>query len=176
MCSTIRLKRSKPILMSCARRARSRNSNVSTSASCAASACTRRTACSTAGRNIISSWAWSRACRRIPICLPILQKLIVAASPWQVTAVGRAEDLAAAPARRGIGRTFAHRSRRHVLLARRQQSRLERRAGGNAGALRARSRPRGRKPGRGARSDGPLTYSWSTIFSENRSPLFRITL
>ena len=74
-----------------ARRARSRSSNVSTSASCAASACTPRTACSRAGRNTISSWAWNPACRLIPICSRSCRKLTIAGAPWQVTAIGRAE-------------------------------------------------------------------------------------
>ena len=63
-----------------------------------------------------------------PDLLPILQKLIIAGAPWQVTAIGRADIWPLHRARRRARRPSAHRPRGHVLSARRQQGRLERRA------------------------------------------------
>jgi uncharacterized protein (DUF849 family) len=63
--------------------------------------------------------------------------------------------LAAAPPGRRTRRPSAHRPRRHLLSARRQQDRLERRARGHAGALCARRRPCRREPRRGAWPPGP---------------------
>jgi hypothetical protein len=60
---------------------RSRSSNASMSASCAASACTLRTACSRACRDTILSWVLNRACRRTQTCSPSCVSLLWAARP-----------------------------------------------------------------------------------------------
>ncbi len=83
--------RSKPISTSWRRPAPSRNSNASTSASCAASACTRRTACSRAGRNTISSWASNPACRPIPTCCRSSRSSPSPARRGRSPPIGRAE-------------------------------------------------------------------------------------
>ena len=85
-----------------------------------------------------------------PELLPILLKLKLPEAHWQVTAIGRARNLAAAPALRRSRRASAHRAGGYLLSRQRHQGDLERAADRGNRRLRAARGARDREPGRSA--------------------------